>query len=771
MVINFIEDNNINESGVVSDDDDVNCFGNSVNNDGFCDLLKRNLLADVAKMVFDKNKRRDEISRKMVVDGLLGCGYAVAVCKSRWDKTSTYPAGEYEYIDAMIEEERLIIDIDFRSEFEIARSTKSYKAVLQTLPQIFVGKPDRLQKIINIVSDAAKQSLKKKGMPLPPWRRADYVKAKWLSPCTHVANTTVNTDNSPAENQSFNEKATKPNLISDPKDPILVNELEEVGAIPEEEKSEEAVKKWEPVEIKPKAPKTGGKVISGLASVLGLLTILKMEPRSQNWFGSNGTRLYKVLSFNEKATKPNLISDPKDPILVNELEEVGAIPEEEKSEEAVKKWEPVEIKPKAPKTGALSEKMFTLEIHHNGQFTSTPGRIYLFGDIDWFDGIHCDVFSLGLLGEMLEDLGYTDRTLVYTHFRLPGESLDDGLLPLKSDEDVKTLLELYIETGVSIVEYEMMDQMMTKGKGVVKEEIVDDDVNEAAGKGVDGDTGNNGKLLFQPDKAGPVYDSDSDNGFPPTFSAGKMIANHSKRLSDEFEFRRLLVEIDQEFMGEDSSEDSIEATDVVEFDDAYYDDTSDGCTISGKEGDLHTWISDQEVEQGKDVDWTDDPYHLVDVPEPEEMHAIEEPQEPEEPQDISDMFAEIDQALDELDDVVVAGEGTEVYAIFAEPISFSLVPLVVVDDQCVLVVGNEGCMPVIEGDVIKDKEVAKQGDEPVQVLEKNGVGQDGVIAEDKFEDQGRSIKRRRLMADKKPKVAADKKPKDDADKNPKDDAK
>ncbi|PWA86677.1 hypothetical protein CTI12_AA130470 [Artemisia annua] len=138
--------------------------------------------------------------------------------------------------------------------------------------------------------------------------------------------------------------------------------------------------------------------------------------------------------------------------------------------------------------------MFTLEIHHNGQFTSTPGRIYLFGDTDWFDGIHCDIFSMGLLGEMLEDLGYTDRTLVYTHFRLPRESLDDGLLPLKSDEDVKTLveyvpfftqLELYIETGVSIVECEMMDRMMTKRKGVVNEEIVDDDVNEAAGKGVD----------------------------------------------------------------------------------------------------------------------------------------------------------------------------------------------------------------------------------------------------------------------------------------------
>lgn len=279
MVISFIENdnNNCDENGVVSDDDDVNCFGNCLN-DGFTDPLKslvvcesvveRNLLADVAKMVFEKNKRKDEISRKMVVDGLLGCGYAVTMCKSRWDKTSTYPAGEYEYIDAMIDEERLIIDIDFRSEFEIARSTKSYKAVLQILPQIFVGKPDRLQKIINLVSDAAKQSMKKKGMPLPPWRRADYVKAKWLSPCTKIANTTAKADNSAADNHSFNEKTTKPNPISDPNDPILVDENEAVGTTPEAEKSEEAVKQWEPVEIKPKAPKTGGKVISGLASVI-----------------------------------------------------------------------------------------------------------------------------------------------------------------------------------------------------------------------------------------------------------------------------------------------------------------------------------------------------------------------------------------------------------------------------------------------------------------------------------------------------------------------
>jgi hypothetical protein len=175
------------------------------------------------------------------------------------------------------------------------------------------------------------------------------------------------------------------------------------------------------------------------------------------------------------------------------------------------------------------------------------------------------------------------------------------------------------------------------------------------------------------------------------------------------------------------------------------------------------------------------------------------------------MFAEIDHAFDELDDVVAAEEGTQMYAIFAQPISFSLLPLVVVgeetfailevaefdgddgeqvvsdgvngeqrvcdgavipDDQCaevvgdgeqrvcdgvVILVGDEGCISVVDGDVIKAKVVAKQGDEPHgavipdEVLEKNGIGQHGVLTEEKFEDQGRSIKRRRLMADKTPK--------------------
>nr|GMD61544.1 uncharacterized protein LOC109185906 [Ipomoea batatas] len=117
-------------------------------------VAERNILADTSKIV-EKNKacKRKDDFRKIVADGLLALGYTASICKSKWEKTSLIPAGEYEYIDVIVEGERVLIDVDFRSEFEIARSTGSYKAILQLLPFIFVGKSDRLQQIVSIVSE------------------------------------------------------------------------------------------------------------------------------------------------------------------------------------------------------------------------------------------------------------------------------------------------------------------------------------------------------------------------------------------------------------------------------------------------------------------------------------------------------------------------------------------------------------------------------------------------------------------------------------------
>ncbi|KAI3829123.1 hypothetical protein L1987_03239 [Smallanthus sonchifolius] len=151
-------------------------------------VVQRNLLADASKIVEENitYKRKDEL-RKIVAEGLVLTGYDASICKSRWEKSSSYPAGEYEYLDVIFEDgDRVLIDIDFRSEFEIARPTGNYKAILQSLPYIFVGDADRLQQILSIVSEAAKMSLKKKGMHVPPWRKLEYLRSKWLSAHTRT---------------------------------------------------------------------------------------------------------------------------------------------------------------------------------------------------------------------------------------------------------------------------------------------------------------------------------------------------------------------------------------------------------------------------------------------------------------------------------------------------------------------------------------------------------------------------------------------------------
>lgn len=61
---------------------------------------ERNLLADTAKVV-EKNKickRKDDIFRKIVTDGLLAVGYDASICKSRWDKSPSYPAGKFSFL-------------------------------------------------------------------------------------------------------------------------------------------------------------------------------------------------------------------------------------------------------------------------------------------------------------------------------------------------------------------------------------------------------------------------------------------------------------------------------------------------------------------------------------------------------------------------------------------------------------------------------------------------------------------------------------------------
>ncbi|RWW57887.1 hypothetical protein BHE74_00035333 [Ensete ventricosum] len=267
-------------------------------------VAERNLLADASSVVErSKNYRRKNEHMKAVTDGLRSLGYDASLCKSRWEKTASIPAGEHEYIDVIIVGERLLVDVDFRSEFQIARSTKSYAAVLQSLPSVFVGKEDRVSQIVAVVSEAARLSLKKKGLYFPPWRKPEYIRSKWLAPFERsttpsdhkqaVEETRASEEKAKTENQRGDASTTDHEpVVRDPKQPTEA--VKETGSLGEKTKTENpsghnvpstdepreaaegkstvvaasAPPTWELPEVKPRTPHKGAKVVTGLASVL-----------------------------------------------------------------------------------------------------------------------------------------------------------------------------------------------------------------------------------------------------------------------------------------------------------------------------------------------------------------------------------------------------------------------------------------------------------------------------------------------------------------------
>jgi len=148
-----------------------------------------NLLAETAKCleIARKLQQQPECLKKSVMCHLRTVGYDAAICKSRpKDNSRSFPSGNYDFLDVILKTAnsgrsvRLFVDLDFRAQFEIARPTREYSALLELLPKIYVGRDDRLQSIVKIMCEGVKNSLKKTGMHLPPWRKYKYMHSMWL---------------------------------------------------------------------------------------------------------------------------------------------------------------------------------------------------------------------------------------------------------------------------------------------------------------------------------------------------------------------------------------------------------------------------------------------------------------------------------------------------------------------------------------------------------------------------------------------------------------
>ncbi|GKA27173.1 hypothetical protein Tco_0713341 [Tanacetum coccineum] len=343
-----------------------------------------------------------------------------------------------------------------------------------------------------------------------------------------------------------------------------------------------------------------------------------------------------------------------------------------------------------------NKNLFSLQIHHNGEFTSPPERKYHFGTIDWE-------------------------------------------------------VEVYIETDVSLVEKHIIERMKSKGKAVLIEEIMDHDVNDAVGKDLDADSGNIGRIPLvtfhqtnHVGKDGTIVATDfhvceSDNEFPPPWSIERFLEDRTRRLSDEFEFKKLLAEIDHEF-GLDNSNDS--------------------ASITGKSDDVPTWFNDEDVDQGIDVEWKNDPYHNVD-----------------EPEEISDMFADLDHALDKLNQVIEAQDVSNLFVVYDQPVDDEggMVPSeVMLEDQfgngipVEVVAKDKVAKGTIVGSSGEDRDVVIPHEVYAAMVAAEGLlyTKDGdvviptevynaMVAQKMLEDQNRAIKMRRVMVDEEDKDNAE----------------
>lgn len=94
-------------------------------------------------------------------------------------------AGEHSYVEVAVQTRsgksvRVVVELSFRAEFEVARASAGYRALVTALPEVFVGRADRLRGVVKVMCAAAKQCMKDNNMHMGPWRKHKYMQAKWL---------------------------------------------------------------------------------------------------------------------------------------------------------------------------------------------------------------------------------------------------------------------------------------------------------------------------------------------------------------------------------------------------------------------------------------------------------------------------------------------------------------------------------------------------------------------------------------------------------------
>lgn len=72
-----------------------------------------------------------------------------------------------------------IIEPRCREQFQIAYPTAAYQKLLNNVPEIFVGSPQRLHRLVETLAPAVAEAFAAQRTPLPPWRKKLSMLTKW----------------------------------------------------------------------------------------------------------------------------------------------------------------------------------------------------------------------------------------------------------------------------------------------------------------------------------------------------------------------------------------------------------------------------------------------------------------------------------------------------------------------------------------------------------------------------------------------------------------
>ncbi|KAK9087969.1 hypothetical protein Syun_030363 [Stephania yunnanensis] len=240
LVRSFIEDEHVatttttthhhhhsdsDEDHSVNPNSDLEDLLKNTSNDSFL-LILRSLVSKAVESLetFDNSRflsRSGSDRRRNAMALLRSYGFNAGICKSKWESSGGLAAGNYEFIDVTCTESsifssaqsqsrqrqkreqmeigmRYIVDLDFAGEFEIARPTSQYTRLIQLLPRVYVGRPEEMKKIVRLVCEEAKRSLKSRELTLPPWRKNRYMQTKWFGPYRRTVNQTSSPSSSPS---------------------------------------------------------------------------------------------------------------------------------------------------------------------------------------------------------------------------------------------------------------------------------------------------------------------------------------------------------------------------------------------------------------------------------------------------------------------------------------------------------------------------------------------------------------------------------------------